>query len=151
MHEMPDYELQRTVAEPGETAPPSKRPTGLWLVVALLTVAIGSATYIVFSRRPLSPPPSDSAPKTAAVADAPPPRSLGGEPEEIAIPPLDQTDPLVRRLARGLSGHPVVAAWLSSSGLVRDFTIVVANITNGTSPAKFLTVLRPSSTFRTIE
>jgi hypothetical protein len=151
MDQLPDYEIQRTVGDPGETAPPPKRPTGLWLVVALLIAAIGSATYIVFSRRPLPPPASDSLSKPHAVADAPPPRSLGGKVEDIAIPPLDQSDPVVRRLVRELSAHPVVAAWLTGSGLVRDFTIVVASIADGTRPARFLTVLRPSLPFRTIE
>jgi hypothetical protein len=151
MHELPDYELQRTVGEPGETAPPPKRSTGLWLVAALLIAAIGAATYMVFSRRPLPPPASDSLSKPHAVADAPPPRSLGGKVEDIAIPPLDHSDPVVRRLVRELSAHPVVAAWLTSSGLVRDFTIVLATIADGTSPARFLTVLRPPSPFRTME
>src|SRR5579864_4209257 len=103
MHELPDYELQRTLGEPGETAPPSRRPTRLWLAVALLIATIGTATYIVFSRRPLPPPASDSLSKPPAVADAPPPRSLSGKGEDIAIPPLDQSDPVVRRLVRELS------------------------------------------------
>jgi hypothetical protein len=151
MHELTDYELQRTVAEPGETAPPPRRPTGLWLVVALLIAAIGSATYILFGRRPPAPPPSNSVSKPQAVADVPLPRSLGGTAEQIAIPPLDQSDPLVRRLVQELSAHPVVTAWLSSAGLIRDFAIVIARIADGTSPVRFLTVLRPPSTFRTVE
>jgi hypothetical protein len=151
MHELPDYELQRTVGEPGETARPPKRSTELWLVAALLIAAIGAATYIVFSRRPLPPPASDSLSKPPAVADAPPPRSLGRKVEDVAIPSLDHSDPVVRRLVRELSAHPVVAAWLTSSGLVRDFTIVLATVADGASPARFLTVLRPSLSFRTME
>jgi DUF3014 family protein len=153
MDELPDYEIQRPAGEPGTAShPPPGRSTALWLVVALSIAAIGSATYFVFSRRPPLPPPSNSVPTPgAAVADAPPPRSLGGTAEQIEVPPLDQSDPRVRELVRQLSAHPVVAAWLASSGLVRDFTIVVARIADGTSPARFLMVLRPSSTFRTIE
>jgi hypothetical protein len=151
MHELPDYEFQRTPGEPGETTPPPKRTAGLWLVVALLIAATGAATYIVFSRRPLLPPASDSLTKPHAVADAPPPGSLGGKVEDVAIPPLDQSDPVVRRLVRELSAHPVVAAWLTGSGLVRDFTIVLANTADGTSPARYLTMLRPSLTFSTME
>jgi hypothetical protein len=44
-----------------------------------------------------------------------------------------------------------VSAWLAGPGLVRDFTIVVATIASGTSPARFLTALRSSSPFQTIE
>ena len=151
MDELPDYEIQRTVGDPGETAPPPQRPTGLWLVVALLIAAVGSATYVVFRRRPLPPPASNSLSKPHAVADAPSPRSLGGKGEQIAIPPLDQSDPVVRSLVRDLSSHPVVAKWLTGSGLVRDFAIVIARMADGTSPARFLTVLRPSLPFRTVE
>jgi Protein of unknown function (DUF3014) len=151
MDELPDYEIQRTVGDPGETAPPPQRPTGLWLVVALLIAAVGSATYIVFRRRPLPPPASNSLSKPHTVADAPPPRSLGGKEEQIAIPPLDQSDPVVRSVVRDLSSHPAVAKWLTGSGLVRDFAIVVARIADGTSPARFLTVLRPSLPFSTVE
>src|ERR1700676_1524394 len=105
MHELLDYELQRTVGEPGETARPPKRSTGLWLVVGLLIAAVGGAPYIVFSRRALPPPASDSLSKPPAVADAPPPRSLGGKVKDISIPPLDHSDPVVRRLVRELSAH----------------------------------------------
>jgi hypothetical protein len=38
-----------------------------------------------------------------AVPDAPPPRSLGEKGERIAIPPLDQSDPVIRGLVRELS------------------------------------------------
>jgi hypothetical protein len=151
MDELPDYEIQRTGGDPDETAPPPRGSTGLWLVVALLIAAVGSATYIVFRRRPLPPPAANSLSNPHAEADAPPPRSLGGKGEQIAIPPLDQSDPVVRSLVRELSSHPVVAKWLTGSGLIRDFTIVVARMADGTSPARFLTVLRPSLPFRTVE
>jgi hypothetical protein len=150
MHELSDYELQRA-ADELDTAPPPRRASGPWLLVAFLTVAIGFATYIVFGRRPLPAPVSSPATKPTAVAEAPPQRSLGGTAEPIAIPPLDESDPLVRTLVRALSAHPAVSAWLAGPGLVRDFTIVVANIASGTSPARFLTALRSSSPFQTIE
>src|ERR1700676_3579880 len=105
MHELLDYELQRTVGEPGETARPPKRSTGLWLVVALLVAGIGAATYIVFSRRAPPAPACASLSKPPAVAAAPPPRSLGGKVKDISIPPLDHSDPVVRRLVRELSAH----------------------------------------------
>jgi len=153
MDELPDYEIRRPAGEPGDTVSPSpsRRPAGLWLVAALLIAAIGSAAYVVFSRRPVPPAASNSVSKPRAVAEAPPQRSLGGNGEQIAIPPLDQSDPVVQGLVRELSAHPVVTAWLTGSGLVRDFAIVVASMADGRSPARFLAVLRPSSTFRTIE
>ena len=149
MRELPDLELQRTVADPSDTAPPSRRPTSLWLLAPLLAAVIATTTYIVFLREPLRPPASDAAatPHAAALA----PRSLGGQAEAIRVPPLDQTDPLARTLVQALSAHAAVVAWLTTNGLIRNFAVVIANIADGASPAKSLTALRPSSPFRTIE
>jgi hypothetical protein len=88
-------------------------------------------------------------PVSRAQPTAPAPHSLG--PESIVVPPLDQTDSLVRKLVRALSEHPAVSAWLTTTGLIRNFAVVLSNIADGTSPAKLLTALRPASTFRTIE
>jgi hypothetical protein len=38
--------------------------------------------------------------------------------------------------------------WLPTSGLIRNFTVVVANIADGATPAKQLKVLRPQGPFR---
>src|SRR5436190_750534 len=46
---------------------------------------------------------------------------------------------------------PPVAAWLATEDLIRDFTIGVANVAQGNSAARQLTVLRPSSNFRVIK
>ena len=50
-----------------------------------------------------------------------PVRPLGGVPEAVDVPPLDETDPLVRSLVAGLSSHPRVADWLATNGLIRNF------------------------------
>src|SRR5579864_8684686 len=101
MGELPELELRRTALGPTDmTRPESARRTGLWLLAVLLAALIGTATYIVFRRQPptISAPQSVSKPQAAAPPEAE--RSLGGEAEPIAIPPLDQTDPLVRTLVR---------------------------------------------------
>ena len=54
----------------------------------------------------------------AAPAAARTPRPLGGDPDDIELPPLDQSDALVRTLVQGLSSHPSVAAWLTTDGLI---------------------------------
>ena len=68
----------------------------------------------------------------------------------MTIPPLDASDALVRLFVRELSEHPAVTAWLTTNGLIRSFTVVVANISDGGTPARHLNVLRPSSAFQTI-
>ena len=69
----------------------------------------------------------------------------------LTVPPLDETDDLVRTLVRALSSHPGVAAWLATEGRIRNFTVVVTNIAEGKAPAALLRMLRPSSPFRVVE
>ena len=144
-----EYDLQRTSVEASWTAPPSRPPVGLWMTLASLVIAAGIAGYLAFGR----PHPTATAPITPAVTAAakPPPPSLGGNPKPITLPPLDVSDALVRTLVRALSESPAVTAWLTTDDLIRNFTIVVANIADGTSPAKQLRVLRPASAFSVVE
>ena len=148
MNDPLDYELHRT---PSESSPPTQspaRPTGLWVAAVLLIAAAGVAAYIAFAWRARPVPTAATAPTASAKA---PPPSLGGEGEPITIPPLDASDALVRTLVRALSENPAVTAWLTTNGLIRNFTVVVANIADGATPAKHLRVLRPSSAFRIVE
>jgi hypothetical protein len=77
--------------------------------------------------------------------------ALGAAAEAIDVPPLDESDSLVRELVARLSAHPGVAAWLATDGLVRNFTVVVANIAEGRTPAGHLRSLAPSGSFRIVE
>jgi Protein of unknown function (DUF3014) len=90
-----------------------------------------------------------TAPASAAKKEQP--RSLGGSPEPVDVPPLDESDALVRRLVQALSDHPAVTAWVMTNGLIRNFTATVTNIADGTLPAKQLTALRPAAPFRVLE
>ncbi len=149
MNDLPDYELHKT---PGESSLPTRSPTrppGVWVAVAMLIVAAGAAAYIAFVWR-THPAPMSAAPAPAA-ATKEPPRPLGGTAEPITLPALDASDALVRTLVRALSQNPAVAAWLTTNGLIRTFTVTVANIADGATPAKHLKVLRPSSAFRIVE
>jgi len=141
MPDVSDYELFKT-EQPGRT----RRSVGLWIAVALiLGAALVTLIVLVWNRR-ATPPPA------AARNEAPahPPRPLGGDAEPIALPPLNATDALVRELVSKVSSHPQVAAWLATDDLIRDFTIGVANVAQGDSAARQLTVLRPSSSFQVI-
>jgi len=145
MSDLPDYELQKT---PDESSPPtlsSSSPSQVWVVAALLIAAAGAAAYIAFAWRPRPAPAATSRPAAAPMP------SLGGTAEPITIPPLDASDAVVRTLVRALSESPVVAAWLSTDGLIRNFTVVTANIADGATPAKHLKALRPSSAFEIVE
>ena len=126
-----------------------KRPVGLSIAVALLVAAAVVAAYVVFAGRRM--PESTSTTKTARAETPKAVEPLGGEAAPVMVPPLDQTDALVRQMLQQLSSHPRVAAWLASDGLVRNFTVVVANIGEGRTPAVHLRVLRPSTGFRVAE
>lgn len=144
-----DHELLKTVDEPPEPSAP-RHQAGLWIIAALLVVAAIVAAYVVFGGR--------STPERTTTAEAPSPveaqqpvQPLGGDAMLITVPPLDETDALVRRLVRELSSHPQVAAWLATEDRIRNFTVVVANIAEGKTPAALLRPLGPSSGFRVIE
>ncbi|PYR54233.1 MAG: hypothetical protein DMF95_00985 [Acidobacteria bacterium] len=149
MNDLPDYELHRTPSEPSPPTLSPTRPTGLWVAAVLLIAAAGVAAYIAFGWR-ARPVPTAATPAPTASEKAPPP-SLGGKGEPITIPPLDASDALVRTLIRALSENPAVTAWLTTNGLIRNFTVVVANMADGATPAKHLRALRPSSAFRVVE
>lgn len=149
MADVPDYEILRTEALPEE---PFREPTpGRWIAVAVAAVVLGATAltaYLVYGRRPASRLPP-AAP--AAIERAAPARPLGGDPQAISVPPLGQTDPLVRTLVRGLTTHPAALAWLTTDDLIRHFTMIVANVVDGTTPARHLRVLRPEGSFQVTE
>lgn len=122
---------------------------GLWIIVGTLLAGAAIAAYIVFLR-PASAPVATNRPAAPAAAPASP-RALGGAPDQIDLPPLDDTDGVVRRLVGALSSSPVVNAWLAGSGLIRNLVAVTVNLQEGASPAKLLAPLRPTGAFRVVE
>jgi hypothetical protein len=149
MLDVRDYELQKT---PGGMPPsPARSPIVLRIVVALIPLlAIAAAVYVVVGWRKGAAPQSASQP----VASAPKPQPtdpLGRDAAAIDLPPLDQTDAVVRDLVKALSSHPSVAAWLATDGLIRNFTVSVANVAEGRTPSRHLSRLRPGAPFRVLE
>ena len=137
----------RPADDAGETidVPPPNRPSWPIIVIGLLAVAAGFAIYLVFGRQTAAP--VNEQPAAAAAAPERPPNPLGGPSEAVTVPPLDDSDPLVRQLVGRLSSHPSVAAWLATDGLIRNFTVVVANISEGRSPSTHLRSVKPSGSF----
>src|SRR5262245_16723547 len=141
-----DYEFQHLDAGLDPEEPRNSR--GKLIALALAFVVAASVAYLVFRRQP-APAPAATAP--VAVQSPEPPRSLGGEAEAMTLPPLDETDAVVRMLVGALSSHPVVAAWLATDGLIRGFTVAAVNIADGNSPGKQLKALRPSARFLVVD
>src|SRR5262245_15631734 len=141
MPDIPDYDLVRTEGplDTGRVGPPR-----LWIMAFAVILAAGGLGYFVYSRQTR---PAPAPPAKAVEATEEPVRPLGGTPERVSVPPLDESDAVVRELVRKLSSHPAVAAWLTTNGLIRNFTVAVANVAEGVTPAKHLRALRPSSSF----
>jgi hypothetical protein len=89
---------------------------------------------------------------TAPAAPAPVPEQPEAprvQAADIDLPPLPETDPIVRELVARLSSHPTVAAWLTTKGLVVNFTVATLNVAEGRTPAQFLRPIAPRGRFRT--
>ena len=142
MTEHLDYELR----PPGLDTlppPPPPRPVAPWIGAAVLVVALAAAAYYFLGRNP-STVTSNAAPAAgAADGDA----ALGRGGLNITLPPLEMSDAIIRELLGKLSAHPRVAAWLTTDGLVRNFTVAVVNTAEGRTPAPLLRRLRPTSAF----
>jgi hypothetical protein len=76
--------------------------------------------------------------------------------DEIALPPaptidVDDSDPLVRQLAKAISSDPRLVSWLVNDDLIRRLSASVANVAEGVSPRKQLEFLAPDTPFQVIE
>jgi hypothetical protein len=145
MDELSDYELEKTEEESAPVASSGVRARIAWIIAALV-VAAGVPAYFWYPRE--QPEQLASAAPTIAYRPLATPVNA---PPAIDVPPLDQSDALVRRLAGALTSHPLVLAWLATSNLIRTFTVAVENIANGATPARHVRVLRPTGPFRVVE
>jgi hypothetical protein len=115
-------------------------------LAALVVLAIGGAAYYFVNRTPPTSPAQavQQQPAAPPVAE---PKPLGGEPEAVALPPLDESDDVVRMLAQMLSANPTFLAWLASDDLIRTFTLTVVKVADGETPASNLPMMRPRAAF----
>ena len=142
-----DYQFQAPTDSP--PPPEGAGPGGPnnFTRIALIGVAVlilAGAAYWFFGRR--TPPPATAA--QATTAPAPAPTATADDFEHIDLPPLDDSDALVRQRIGILSSNRLVAAWLATKGLVRNFVVVVDNISHGMNPSRRLPMLKPAGQFR---
>jgi hypothetical protein len=142
---MDDLAFDSGPAEP-PTPPPHTDPPWALIAGAVLLLALGGLWYFATRGRGAAPAPAVT---ETTVDVAKPPRRTAEPGEPIDLPPLDQTDSLVRTLVGRLSSHPIAAAWLTTDGLIRNLTVVIANIADGDTPAAHLKPLRPPGAFVT--
>lgn len=146
-----DVELDRTFEDPFiPEAPPSRIG---WVVGAIVVLAIAAGTgyYIITHREAPARPTLKTVTAPKPVTETAPPPAPAIAPENIALPPLPQTDAIVRELVGRLSSHPSVAAWLATKGLIANFAVVTLNISEGQAPAAHLRALTPRGRFQTAQ
>jgi len=148
MPEPPDYDF-RDETPAVEVPPPSRVRSGhLWLLAVAILGTLGLA-YLFVRDRAAPPPPQRESPARAGTAPAR--AALGGDAANITLPRLDDSDSMVATMARQLTSDPLLESWLATGGLIRNVTVVIANIAGGTSPAVHLRAFRPTRPFTTIE
>ena len=124
----------------------SSRP-GSWqpaiLAVAVLAVAALLIGVFIWRRQSSETRPASAAAAPAAQASVPAVQS-----QTIPLPPLDETDPVVRQLVGALSSNPVVASWLATDGLLMNVVVVTTRIAEGKPPARELKAIGPIEPFQ---
>lgn len=144
-----DYELDHSTDDVWE--PPRSSHTWAWAIGVVLVLVIGGGLgyyyYYASHRAPSQAARAVAAPQQA-VAPQPQAPSLTADP--INLPPLPETDSVVRDLVSRLSSHSAVAAWLTSKGLIANFTVVALNISEGKAPTGFLRAVAPRGRFKTM-
>jgi hypothetical protein len=147
MAQLDDYELQKSADESTDAGnPPRSHGPLLWIAAAGILAVLIVGAYLWLAR------PAPEATATApTVAFRPSENTVEpAAPALVEVPPLGESDPVVRRLVAALSSHPRIAAWLATDGLIRNITLVVENIAGGANPARHLRVLRPAGPFPVI-
>ena len=143
-----DYELDRSIEQPLVAVPPRRRYTPWTIAMAFLLGIIGGVAYYLYPTNPspLIDTPAESKPPMVQQPQA---RSVAAA--DVVLPPLTETDTLVRQFVGGLSSHATVMAWLATKGLIANFTVVTLNIAEGRAPTAHLRSLAPRAPFRTKE
>jgi hypothetical protein len=144
MADLDDLELDRPRME--TEPPPPHRRWPAFVALAALVILAGAGWYFWLrqGRQDTTPQATDTAvqPQTSTVRLPPEPG------ENIDLPPLDESDAIVRELVSRLSSHPRVAAWLTTDHLIRDFAAIVVNISQGQTPTPHLTHVMPGGAFQ---
>ena len=149
MFDLNDLELERSDEAP---PPPPPRSTNyaLWAASIVAAIVVAGGVWYVTSKRSPASPPAASVPAPAPQATVPErPEGPLVQAADINLPPLAETDPIVRELVARLSSHPTIAAWLTTKGLIANFTVTTLTIAEGRTPVQFLRPIAPRGRFRT--
>ncbi len=133
------------------TEPERGRTSWRFAILALLLGAATVGAYAWWYYRMRTAPEDVRALTEQAVAPAAPSAPVAEAGDNIVLPPLAETDAIVRELVAKVSAHPKVVAWLATDQLLRNFTVTVASMANGKAPAQHLAKLRPAEKFQVLQ
>jgi hypothetical protein len=119
---------------------------GPWVAIGIVLLVVAVVAAVVVLRWPQPEEPVRTTTEQAVAEPAPGARAERGE--DIELPPLDATDPVVRKLIQRLSSHSTVAAWLATKRLIRNFAVVTLNVSEGRTPVSHLRAVAPATGFR---
>lgn len=130
-------------------------PTILISIVSVVVVLAAAILATVFLR---SSPPTVETPRTTPspreTPEATPGPELGADAAKdatpIVLPPLADSDPLIRRLVGEMSQHPDAVARLVPESAVERFVAAVDNVAAGASPRVNVKQLAPSGAYQAI-
>ena len=141
--ELANIDLLKSGPDDGGTL--AHRNRRLLAIVAFLAlvIAVLGGTYWYWRRTRSTPAAAVATqPADAAVKVRQDPAEL------ITLPPLAETDPLVRELVSALSSNPVVASWLATDQLIVNFVVVTSKIADGQTPVAELKAIGPVPPFK---
>jgi Protein of unknown function (DUF3014) len=155
-----DWEDQEIDVELEDDVPPDdvldslgSEPSPLpWVLWGAGVVVIGTALFWYLSHRvPALDQPAPIARTEIPAAGPEASESESKTPTEdapaIELPALAASDELFRKMTSALSQHPMLASLLDPDDLVRKLVVIVANVSNGESPARQLSHVRPEERF----
>jgi Protein of unknown function (DUF3014) len=140
--ELANIDLLKSGSDNHDSLAPRRRLLAIVAVLVIAILLLGGAYFWLRRGRSETTTTPATQPADAAV-------KVRQEPAElISLPPLDQTDPLVRQLVGALSSHPVVASWLTTDRLISNFVVVTSKIADGQSPTSELKTIGPVPPFK---
>ena len=135
-----DIDLIRIAPDdPDRLSPGSRRYLAVLAAVGVVVLLLGGGYLFLRRARPAPARPAAPAEDTVKVRQ---------DATQVPLPPLQDTDALVRQLVGGLSSNPVVAAWLATDRLIVNFVVVTSRIADGQTPARELNAIGPVPPFR---
>lgn len=151
MSELGDFDLGPS-EEPlgGDTRPVRPRgpsPAKLLVGAVVAVAALAGLGYFAFrnwgaAKRPPTATTIPAPGPSGATVPSPAPLS-----SPINLPSLDESDSIVRDLAKELSHDPQFSSWLATPDIIRTVTAVVENVVTGENPRPHLGFLAPKQPF----